>query len=139
MLSHIELNVADLETSSRFYCSVLEPLGFQIAGEAEGEYLRLSNGKNAVIVLCPVAKAHRRNYYHRKNVGLSHLAIAVESKSLVDLMEAHLSTLNISLLGEGKIETGYRSGYYTLAFEDPDRIMIEIVCHGVDYFSLSDH
>lgn len=42
MLSHIELNVSDLEASTRFYCSVLEPLGFQKADGADGEYARLS-------------------------------------------------------------------------------------------------
>ncbi|MBW2736142.1 MAG: VOC family protein [Deltaproteobacteria bacterium] len=137
MLSHIELNVSDLEMSSRFYGSALGPLGFQKADELAGEYVRFSNGHNVVIVLCPVDQAHRPNGYHRKNIGLSHLAIAVESKELVDQMEDHLTELGIGLLGEGKIETGYRNGYYTLAFEDPDRIMIEVVHHSLDYFSLS--
>jgi hypothetical protein len=43
----------------------------------------------------------------------------------------------IPLLGEGKVETGYRHGYYCLLFEDPDRVMIEIVWHDAYYFSPS--
>ena len=50
-------------------------------------------------------------------------------------MEAHLVGLGIPLFGEGKVELGYRRGYYTLAFEDPDRVMIEIVHHDLHYFS----
>ena len=136
MISHVELNVSDLELSTRFYLSVLDPLGFEKADGVDGEYTRLSNGRNAVIVLCPVDSAHRQHRHHRKGVGLSHFALGVESRELVDRIEAHLCALGQPLLGQGKVETGYRRGYYTLAFEDPDRIMIEIVHHDPHYFSL---
>jgi catechol 2,3-dioxygenase-like lactoylglutathione lyase family enzyme len=98
--------------------------------------VRISNGRDAVIVLCPVQDAYRDRPCHRRAVGLSHFAIAVDSIEVVDEMEAHLARLGIPLLGEGKVELGYRRGYHTLAFEDPDRIMIEIVHHDPHYFSL---
>jgi hypothetical protein len=60
----------------------------------------------------------------------------VEAREVVDQMSSHLAGLGILLLGDGKVDTGYRRGYYTLAFEDPDRIMIEIVYHDPYYFSL---
>jgi hypothetical protein len=69
-------------------------------------------------------------------VGLGHFAIGVESRELIDIMAAHLQGKGIPLLGNGKVETGYRRGYYTLCFEDPDRIMVEIVYHDAYYFSL---
>lgn len=136
VFSHVELNVSDLERSVGFYLSALEPLGFQRADGSE-EYVRISNGRDAVIALCPVGGAFRHRGYHRHATGLGHLAIAVDSADMVDTMEQHLSALGIPLLGEGKVELGYRGGYYTLAFEDPDRIMIEIVHHDPHYFSLS--
>lgn len=135
MFSHIELNVSDLDESTRFYLSALSPLGFQVADQAEGEYLRLTNGRDAVIVLCPVSEKFRHHIYHRKGVGLGHFAIAVESRKIIDQMAAHLASIEISLLGEGRIELEYRRGYYTLAFEDPDRIMIEIVHTNQYYYS----
>ena len=137
MLSHVELNVSDLEVSTRFYRSALEALGFEKVDGVDGEYARFSNGRDAVIVLCPVAQAYRHHGYHRKGVGLAHLALGVESRAAVDRMAAHLAVLGVPLLGDGKVETGYRRGYYTLAFEDPDRIMIEVVHHDPYYFSLS--
>lgn len=136
MFSHIELNVLDLDESVRFYLSALGHLGFQKADGIEGEYARLSNGHDTVITLCPVEDAYRQYTYHRKGVGLGHIAIAVESRELIDQMAAHLASIGIPLLGDGKVETGYRHGYYTLAFEDPDRIMIEIVHNDPYYFSL---
>ncbi len=133
--SHISLNVSDLETSLAFYLKTLSPLGFKVADKEDGEYVRLTNGKNFVIVLCPTDKKYLDYKYHRKAIGLSHFAISVSSKQCVDDMEKHLLSLNIKTLGEGKIELGYRRGYYCLLFECPDRIMIEIVCHDPFYFS----
>ena len=133
--SHIQLNVSDLARSVRFYMSVLGPFGFQEADAEEGQYARLTNGRDAVIVLSPVEEKYRDHAYHRKGVGLSHVAFSVESRQEVDRMVAVLATLGIPLLGEGKVESDYRRGYYTLAFEDPDRIMIEIVHHDAHYFS----
>jgi catechol 2,3-dioxygenase-like lactoylglutathione lyase family enzyme len=89
-----------------------------------------------VITLCPVQDEYRDRTYHRRAVGFSHFAIAVDSVKVVDEMAAHLARQGIPLLGEGKMELGYRRDYYTLAFEDPDRMMIEIVHHDPHYFSL---
>jgi catechol 2,3-dioxygenase-like lactoylglutathione lyase family enzyme len=135
VFSHIELNVSDLRKSVAFYLSTLSRLGFQKADEGEG-YVRISNGRDAVITLCPVGDTYRDHAYHRKGVGLGHFAISVESREVVDGMAEHLATLGIALLGDGKVELGYRRGYYTIAFEDTDRIMIEIVHHDPHYFSL---
>lgn len=135
--SHIELNVSNLDQSVAFYMSVLGPFGFLKADAEAGQYARLTNGRDAVIVLTPVAEKHSDHPYHRKATGLSHLALAVESRQEVDRMAAVLAALGVPLLGEGKVELGYRRGYYTLAFEDPDRIMIEIVYHDEYYFSAS--
>ena len=136
MFSHIELNVSDLNESTRFYLSALSLLGFEVADQAEGEYVRLANGRDAVIVLCPVGEAYRHHIYHRRGVGLGHFSIAVEYRETIDQMADHLASVNIPLLGQGKTELEYRRGYYTLAFEDPDRIMIEIVHTNPYYYSL---
>jgi catechol 2,3-dioxygenase-like lactoylglutathione lyase family enzyme len=133
--SHIQLNVSDLSRSIGFYMSVLGPFGFREADSKEGQYARLTNSRDAVIVLSPVAEKYRNHAYHRKGAGLSHVAFAVESRQEVDRMAAVLAARGIPLLGEGKVESDYRRGYYTLAFEDPDRIMIEIVHHDAHYFS----
>ena len=137
MYSHIELNVSDLDASVRFYLSALAPLGFQKADEEKGEYARLSDGRSSVIVLCPVSANHEHALYHRKAVGLGHFALVAESRDIVDQMAEHLTAIGVPLLGDGKVELDYRRGYFSLAFEDPDRIMIEIVHHDPFYFSLS--
>ncbi len=135
MLSHIELNVTDVEASTRFYLRALKPLHFRVADQGEG-YVRLTNGKDAVVVLCPVGEKYRHRPYHRKGVGLSHFALTVDSPEALDAFAAHLAELGIPLLGEGKLHTEYRRGYSTLAFEDPDRVMVEVVFADPHYYSV---
>ena len=131
------MNVTELDVSVPFYEAALGPLGFRCADFVRGNYARLTNGRDAVIVLCQAEQRHLDGApaYHRKRVGLSHFALTAESKTLIDRMARHLAQLGVPLLGEGKCEIGYRGGYYTLSFEDPDRIMIEVVCHMPAYFA----
>jgi catechol-2,3-dioxygenase len=134
MFSHIELNVTDLANSTQFYLRALEPLDFRVADQGGG-YIRLTNGKDAVLVLCPVADEHRHRTHHRKGVGLSHFALTVDSREALDAFEVHLAEQGIPLLGEGKLHTEYRRGYSTLAFEDPDRVMVEVAYADPHYYS----
>lgn len=133
--SHIQLNVTNQNLSRDFYLRVLVPLGFVLADEQEGQYARLTNGIDVILVLCQTEERFLNAPYHRKRVGLGHLALSVASRADIDRMEHHLAALGIALRGEGKTETGYRKGYYCLLFEDPDRIMIELVFHDAYYFS----
>lgn len=135
MISHVDLNVSDLERSTRFYLAVLSPLNFR-ATDGELSYVRIANGSDTVITLSAVDPAFRHLTYHRKAVGLGHIALSVASREWVDRMAAHIAALGVPMLGEGVIDSDYRRGYYTFSFEDPDRIMIEIVHHDPFYFSL---
>jgi catechol-2,3-dioxygenase len=136
--SHIELNVSTMENSVAFYLNVLAPLGFMRADSEPDEYTRLTNGRDAVIVLCPVEDRFRERGYHRKAIGLHHFAIVVGTSAELDCMEEHLRTIDVPLRGEGRTASDYRGGYDSLFIEDPDRILIEIVYHGDHYFAASD-
>lgn len=133
--SHIELNVWDLEKSCAFYLKALAPLGFVRADGEPGESVRITNGRNAAIILSAVEERFRDRLYHRKAVGLGHIAIAADSKQMLDQMEMHIRESEIRILGEGRTWMAYRRGYDSFFFEDPDRILIEIVHHDPFYFS----
>src|SRR6059058_4636110 len=62
--------------------------------------------------------------YHRKRVGMNHLAFAVSSKQQVDALATVLVGRRVPMLYGGP-----RAGRTTYAvfFEDPDRIKIEVV------------
>ena len=124
-LSHIEINVADHARSIRFYDKVLFPLGWErllctkdCAAYCDG-FLKL--------ILSPVSAEYKGAGFHRKRIGLNHIAFYADSKSAVDQYYHEVLIPN-------EIQTLYQEGplgdddYYSVLFEDPDRIKIELVC-----------
>lgn len=123
-LSHVEINVSDYSKSIRFYDTVLEPLGWErlvctldCATYCDG-FLK--------IILSPAAAEHRDAGFHRKRIGLNHLALYASSKEEVDTYyQAVMRTNNIpSLYHDGPDGD---ENYYSVLFEDPDRMKIEVV------------
>lgn len=135
MFSHVQINCTDLDASRRFYLAVLAPLGFTEADHEPGEYTRLTNGRDAVLVLCPVEPRFHGQRQHRKMAGVHHLALAVRSLDELDAFEANLAAVGVRALGEGRMSIDYRRGYHGVMVEDPDRVLVEVVFHDPHYFS----
>src|SRR5438132_2632970 len=67
--------------------------------------------------------------YHRKRVGLNHIAFRTSSRAAVrQLYRNYLPPKKIpTLYGGPKEWKDYDPGYYAVYFEDPDRIKLELV------------
>lgn len=134
LLSHIELYVSDYSKSIRFYDSILIPLGWSRL-VCQKSHTVFSDG-HMKIVLGPVEEKYLSPPYHRKRVGLNHLAFYAPTKKFVDdYIESVLMPNAIKCLYEN--ESKGDETYYSVFFEDPDRIKIEIV-YSPDYCS-ADH
>lgn len=128
-LSHIEINVSDYSKSIRFYDTVLFPLGWKRL-VCTKDCTAYSDG-SMKLILSPTEEKHKTKGFHRKQVGLNHLAFSAQSSDEVN--EFHKNVLiknSIECLYE-KNPTGDES-YYAVFFEDPDRIKIELV-YAPDY------
>ena len=135
MFSHVQINCSDMDASRRFYLAVLGPLGFTEADSSPSEYTRLTDGRNAVLVLCPVEARFVGQRQHRKMAGVHHLAFLVGSLDELDAFEANLARVGVRALCEGRMSIDYRRGYHGLMVEDPDRVLLEVVFHDPHYFS----
>ncbi len=122
--SHLEINVTNYAESIRFYDKILLPLGWE----------RLVTTKDCAVfcdgllklILSPVSEKHRSTIFHRKQVGLNHLAFYCSSKIKVDeYYETVLKSHKISVLYDGSPQGN--DDYYAVLFEDPDRIKLEVV------------
>jgi catechol 2,3-dioxygenase-like lactoylglutathione lyase family enzyme len=124
LLSHIEINVSNYAKSIRFYDAVLLPLGWErlvctrsFTAYCDG-FLKL--------ILSPVEEAYLEEGFHRKRIGLNHLALHVDSMEDVRDYYEHVMVPN-------EIPSLYQVGpdgdanYYCVLFEDPDRMKIEVV------------
>lgn len=120
---HPSINVTDVN----FYEDLLTYLGFnKVAGFRNG--IGMSDGTVSVWVF-KVAKRFSKNSFHRKNVGLNHLAFRVDSSADVDLFYTdYILKNNIPVLYGGPKEyPQYEPGYYAVYFEDPDRLKLEVM------------
>jgi catechol 2,3-dioxygenase-like lactoylglutathione lyase family enzyme len=125
MLHHVELYVGDLERSLRFWTPLLTKLGYQ-------EYQRWSEGVSYIhgdTYLCFVQapSEHLAAGYHRKRIGLNHLAFQATSRTQVDELAAWVKSEGITLLYEDAHPYAGGPDYYALYCEDPDRIKVEVV------------
>ncbi len=123
-VSHVEIYVSDYAKSIRFYDSVLSHIGWKRL-VCQKSHTTFSDGIMK-IVFCPTEEKYLQHGYHRKRVGLNHLAFYADSKEQVDrLYQEVLKPQGIKCLYEGTPRG--ESDYYTVFFEDPDRIKVEVV------------
>jgi catechol 2,3-dioxygenase-like lactoylglutathione lyase family enzyme len=120
-LNHIEIYVSSLRKSVRFWNWLLKKLGYKVHQEWKG-------GKSwkygdTYIVFVQVEKKHALTRYHRKSVGLNHLAFSVESFKELNRFKNLLKRKKIPLMYDDKTLDNKRAIY----FEDPDRIKVELV------------
>src|SRR5438552_2202636 len=121
-LEHLDISVSDLERSGAFWAAFLKDLGYrEFAKSATGS--SWTNDESTVFLL-QAESEYLNPPYHRKRVGLNHLAFGVSDRKQVDAMATRLRERNIPLLYGGP-RTGRTT--YAVFFEDPDRIKIEVV------------
>ena len=124
---HIQLQVSNIQKSAMFYGELLGRLGFAKVFETEGMVEWQKEGTRIIVVQCP--KRFLAGGYHRKRVGLNHIAFRAPSRAAVDeLYRNYLLPKKIPVLyGGAKEWKDYDPGYYAVYFEDPDRIKLELV------------
>jgi catechol 2,3-dioxygenase-like lactoylglutathione lyase family enzyme len=125
MLHHVELYVSNLKKSKAFWGWFLEELGYEIYQEwNEGtSYIKGST----YIVFVQAEDRYLDIPYHRRRVGLNHLAFHAESRQQVDHVTEQLEKSDVPILYSDKHPYAGGDDYYAVYFEDPDRMKVELV------------
>jgi catechol 2,3-dioxygenase-like lactoylglutathione lyase family enzyme len=123
MLSHVGIEVGDLERSRAFYEGALAPLGIAIVMEFEGA---IGFGKETDRGPNPFFWLNARG---RPPVSGAHVCFGARTIDLVDAFHA-------AALSSGGTDNGapgprpqYHPGYYGAFALDPDGNNVEAVCH----------
>lgn len=124
MLDHLDLNVGDLARSRAFYEPLLGRLGYRPFDLGTGWCSFIDPTGTFYLVLVQTGAEHLRSGYHRKRVGVNHLAFAVSSDAEVDALHEWFRSNAVAVLYEAPMRMGDR---YAVFAEDPDRLKIEIV------------
>jgi glyoxylase I family protein len=129
-VAHFDLVVTDLERSLEFYNALLQPLGFTVNKEIEGErgerVVYLSGIGTASVSLRQAQSEAHSTPYDRYAVGVHHVAFYADSREAVDERAAWLREHGTEIESE-PAEYDYTPGYYAVFFYDPDGIKLEIV------------
>lgn len=125
-LSHVEIYVSDLSKSVEFWGWLLPKLGFSPYQEWDSG--RSWRDDSSYIVFVQADDPHRSHVFHRKRPGLNHLAFWAGSSEQIERLTRELRDSGVRILYEdrGPNEVGAPSRY-SVFFEDPDRIKVEVV------------
>jgi inorganic pyrophosphatase len=122
--NHLDLNVRSLTESKAFYEDFFAWMGYRPYQAWEGGYSWRKG--DAYITLVQAGNEYLGPGYHRKRVGVNHLAFAVSSPDEVDaFFRDFLTARQVPVLYGGPLEDP--SGTYAVFFEDPDRLKLELV------------
>lgn len=123
-LSHVEISVSNYRESIIFYDRILLSLGWDRIVTTT-EHTAYTDG-TLKLILCPVDEKYRNAGFHRKNIGLNHLAFYAPTKEVVDQFYREILQANEIPALYDKGPAGNKD-YYSVYFEDPDRIKLEVV------------
>ena len=119
-IHHIEFYVSDLQKSVKFWSWLLRELDYKVYQKWEaGQSWKL---QNTYVVLVQVEEKYLDNPYHRKRVGLNHVAFKVDKNFLRNIKQK-IKRKKIKILYENK---NYKNKIF---FEDPDRIKVELAAY----------
>ncbi|EAE3611035.1 VOC family protein [Listeria monocytogenes] len=124
MLHHVEIYVADLEESRLFWSGLLEELSYELYQTwKEGFSYKFAD---TYLVFVQTEEAFIAEGYHRKRIGLNHLAFHCGTKERVNDFRAKLKAKGTKLLYEERYPFAGGENHYAVFFEDPNGIKVEI-------------
>jgi catechol 2,3-dioxygenase-like lactoylglutathione lyase family enzyme len=128
-LHHLDLAVADVERSLRFYLAMLGPLGVEelyrfatYRGTEEVVYLGIGPGKQAIGFRR--ADGGEARYY---DVGIEHIAVQVDSREEVEAVHARAVELGARIHFPVEEDRDI-PGYWAVFVFDPDGFRLEVFC-----------
>lgn len=125
LVHHIEIYVSDLNKSKDFWSKLLESMNYEKFQDWDGGISWKL--RDHYIVFVQTKEKYLDIPYHRCRVGLNHLAFHVESKERLDELANILINIGATLLYNDRFRKEGSVDPYSVFFEDPDRIKVELV------------
>lgn len=124
-IAHVILTVRDVRASAPFYRALLAHMGLTPIVDTDA-YLYFVGGRTAV-GLRPVetAAAPPHDAFDQGRVGLHHVCFRARTREDVEGVHALVSSLGARIVHPPE-EAGWVPGYYSVLFEDPDGIRLEV-------------
>jgi catechol 2,3-dioxygenase-like lactoylglutathione lyase family enzyme len=122
-IAHVMLTVSSMARSRPFYIELLAAMGLMQVVDTE-DYLYYVGGRTAV-GLRPASAEHANARFVQQRCGLHHVCFRARAREDVDALHQLVKKLGAHVLHAPE-EAGWVPGYYSLLFEDPDGIRLEV-------------
>lgn len=122
-IAHIQLSVTDVKRSRSFWAPLLELFEMQILIDTETYFYCI--GSRTGIALSQADPKHEGDRFDQRRIGLHHLCLRAREREHVDEIAAFAEGLGATMVHPAQ-EDGFAPGYYSVLFEDPDGIRIEV-------------
>lgn len=122
-IAHIQLTVSRFAEAREFYGKLLPFLGLTPVMEFEGFYYCVGGRTGVAISMADDAHAGER--FVQRRVGLHHVCFRARSREDVDRVFELAQQLGAEIIHPPE-EAQWAPGYYSVLFEDPDGIRLEV-------------
>jgi catechol 2,3-dioxygenase-like lactoylglutathione lyase family enzyme len=122
-IAHIQLTVSDFAASRAFYEKLLPFLGLTPVMDFDGFYYCV--GGRTGVAISPCDEVHRGERFVQRRVGLHHFCFRVRERAEVDEVHRFLVEMGATIVHPPE-DGPFAPGYYSVLFEDPDGIRLEV-------------
>ena len=122
-VAHTFITAGDYERSRAFYRQLLPFLGLREMLDVPGTYYCVG-GRTGFGIRQP-APGHVGERFVQNRVGLHHVCFRVREHEEVDEAHAFLVSIGATIVHPPQ-DDAYAPGYYSVLFEDPDGVRLEI-------------
>lgn len=122
-IAHVILTVADFRRCREFYAELLPFLGMRPVADAP-DFFYCVGGRTA-IGIAPADDAHRGERFVQTRPGLHHVCFRVRERADVDEVHRKLLAMRATIVHPPE-EGPWAPGYYSVLFEDPEGIRLEV-------------
>jgi catechol 2,3-dioxygenase-like lactoylglutathione lyase family enzyme len=122
-IAHIFLTAANFERAREFYRKLLPFLGLKPVIDSEGVYYCV--GGRTVLAIRAPSPENAGAAFDQNRIGLHHLCFRASERADVDELHDFLISINTKIIRVPR-EDSWAPGYYSLLFEDPDGIWLEL-------------
>ncbi len=122
-IAHVMLTVTDFEACKAFYERLLAFLGLRPVIDIDGWYYCV--GGRTALGIMRADEEHGQGRFVQRRVGLHHVCFRARERTDVDALHDFLQSIGATIVHPPE-EASWAPGYYSVLFEDPDGIRLEM-------------